>query len=69
MHSHSIFCGLAAVKKPSILEDFALYPFSLQRDRSATSEVDFGRGEIADALVIASEIVVGDEYINLCFES
>ena len=34
----------------------------------ASPEVDIGRGEIIDALVIAPVVVVGDERVDLSFE-
>ena len=36
-------------------------PFSFQQDGLTTSEVDVGRRQIVDALVVAQVIVVGDE--------
>ena len=36
-------------------------PFSLCQDGGPTTEVDVGRGEIVDALVVAAVVVVVDE--------
>ena len=36
-------------------------PFSFQQDGLTASEVDVGRRQIVDALVVAQVIVVGDE--------
>ena len=58
------------MKKPSILkvrkilyviDGFAFDPFSFQQDGLTASEVDVGRRQIVDALVVAQVIVVGDE--------
>jgi hypothetical protein len=56
---------LYAVKQPTVLDGFAFDPFSFQQDGLTASEVDVGRGEIMDALVIA--VVVRDEFIDLSF--
>ena len=45
---------------------FDLLPFD--QDSLAAPEVDIGRGEVAEALVIAPMIVMGDEGVNLGFE-
>ena len=43
-------------------------PFSFCQDGRAASEVDVGRGEIVDALVVSAVVVVGDEGLDLGFE-
>ena len=43
-------------------------PFSLSQDGGTAPEVDVGRGEIVDALVVAVVIVVVDEGRDLGFE-
>ena len=63
-----MLCGLNVVKQPTVLDGFAFDPFSFQQDGLAASEVDVGRGEIVDALMIAPVIVVRDERIDLSFE-
>ena len=40
-------------------------PFSFDEDGLAPPEVDIGRGEIAQALVVAGMVVVLDEGVNL----
>ena len=45
---------------------FDLLPFD--QDGLTASEVDVGGGEVAQALVIAPMIVVGDEGVDLGFE-
>ena len=60
--------GLFVVKQPTVLDGLAFDPFSLQQDRLTAPEVDVGRGEIVDALVIAPVVVVRDECIDLSFE-
>ena len=44
----------------SVLDGFAFDPFSFQQDGLTASEVDVGRRQIVDALVVAQVIVVGD---------
>ncbi len=51
-----------------LVDGFAFDPFSLQNDGLAASEVDAGRGEIAEALVVASVVVVLDEGLDLRLE-
>ena len=43
-------------------------PFSLSQDGGTAPEVDVGRGEIVDALVVSVVIVVVDEGRDLGFE-
>ena len=45
----------------SVLDGFAFDPFSFQQNCLTASEVDVGRRQIVDALVVAQVIVVGDE--------
>ena len=52
----------------SLANSPSLDPFSLQQNGLATSEVDVGRGEIVEALVIAPVVVVLDEGGDLGFE-
>ena len=60
--------GLFVVKQPTVLHSLAFDPFSFQQDGLIAPEVDVGRGEIVDALVIAPVVVVRDECIDLSFE-
>jgi hypothetical protein len=46
----------------------AFDPFSLPQDGLAASEVDVGRGQIVDALVVAAVVVVGHEGFDLIFQ-
>ncbi len=48
-----------------VLDCFAFDPFSLQQDGLAPSEVDIGRREVFQALVVSLVIVVADELIDL----
>ena len=52
----------------SVLDGLSFDPFSFKQDGLAASEVDVGRGEIGDALVVSQVIVVGDEVADLGFE-
>ena len=63
-----MLCGLFVVKQPTVLDGLAFDPFSFQQDGLTAPEVDVGRGEIVDALVIAPVVVVRDERIDLSFE-
>ena len=63
-----MLCGVFVVKQATVLHGFAFDPFSFQQDGLASPEVDVGRGEIIDALVIAPVVVVRDERIDLSFE-
>ena len=63
-----MLCGLAAVLQATVLDGLSFDPFSFKQDGLAASEVDVGRGEIGDALVVSQVIVVGDEVIDPGFE-
>ena len=63
-----MLCGLAAVMQASGFDGLAFDPFSLQQDGLATPEVDVGRSEVGDTLVVSQVIVVGDEVADLLFE-
>ena len=47
------------------LDSLSFDPFSLLQDGLAASEVDIGRGEVLQALVIASMVVLIDKGIDL----
>ena len=51
-----------------VFHGLSLDPFSLQQNGVAAPEVDVGRGEIVEALVVAPVIVVLDEGGDLGFE-
>ena len=44
-----------------MVDGLSLDPFSLQQDGVAAPEVDVGRGEVVEALVVSPMIVVFDE--------
>jgi hypothetical protein len=61
-----ILCSLLAVHQAGDCLAFDSFPFD--QDGLATSEVDVGGRQIADALVVASVVVVGDEGLDVGFE-
>src|SRR6266487_3419683 len=60
--------GLQPVLQAAISNGLSLDPFSFGQDGWAASEVDVGRGEIVDALVVAAVVVVVDKGRDLGFE-
>ncbi len=52
----------------SVCDGCSLDAFSLGEDCLGPAEVDVGRGQIVDALMIADVVVVFDEGVNLPFE-
>jgi hypothetical protein len=56
------------MKQAALPDGFVFDPFPFQHDGLAASEVDVGRGEIAEALVVSAMIVVLDEGGDLPFE-
>ena len=60
--------GGLAVLQAALFECLSFDPFSLQQDGLTAPEVDVGRRQIAQALVIALMIVVADERIDLRFK-
>jgi len=54
-----------AIKQAPVFDGLSFDPFSLQQDGLTASEVDIGRCEIAQALVIAVVIVMLNERIDL----
>jgi hypothetical protein len=67
-HLLRMLSGLAAMVKTSILNGLWFDPFSIKQDGLASSEVDIGRSEIGDALVVSQMIIVSDEVADLGFE-
>ena len=63
-----MLCGLAAMVKTSILNGLSFDPFSFKQDGLASPEVDVGRGEIGDALVVSQIIIMRDEVADPGFE-
>ena len=51
-----------------LFDGLSLDPFSLQQNGLAASEVDVGRSEIVEALMVAPVVVVLDEGRDLAFE-
>jgi hypothetical protein len=49
---------MSFVKQASVLDGFAFDPFSFQQNGLTAPEVDIGRRQIVDALVVAQVIVV-----------
>ena len=60
--------GLQPVLQAAISNGLSLDPFSIGQDGWAASEVNVGRGEIVDALVIAAVVVVVNEGRDLGFK-
>ena len=56
------------MKQAALFDGFAFDPFPFQRDDIAAPEVDVGRGEIVEALVVAAVVVMIDERRDLPFE-
>ena len=52
----------------SVCDSCSLDALSLDEDCLGPAEVDVGRGQIVDALMIADVVVVFDEGVNLPFE-
>ena len=56
------------MQQAALLDGLAFDPFAFGEDGLTPAEVDVGRGEVIDALVIAAVIVVLDEGRHLPFE-
>ena len=56
-----MLCGPAAMVQASVLDGLSFDPFSFKQDGLTASEVDIGRGEIGDALMVSQVIVMSDE--------
>lgn len=52
----------------SFLHGLAFDPFSFQQDGLTASEVDVGRSQVVEALVVAVVIVVFDKPVDGCFK-
>src|SRR3954470_589469 len=61
-------CGVGVMLQAAIGDGLAFDPFAFEEDGLAASEVDVGRGEIAEALMMAAMIVVLDEGRDLALE-
>ena len=60
--------GLPTMQQASVCDGLSFDPFPFDEDGLATSEVDVGRCQVAQALVVSQMIVVGDEGADLGFE-
>jgi hypothetical protein len=60
--------GLAAVLQASGFDGVAFDPFSFQQDGLTAPEVDIGRRQVADALVVPEMVEIGDEVVDLLLE-
>src|SRR3954470_20089376 len=60
--------GPAAMKQASVLDCLSFDPFSFKQDDLAASEVDIGRSEIGNALVVSEMVIVSDEVADPGFE-
>src|SRR5580704_5581160 len=63
-----MLCDLPTVQQAAIGDCLSFDPFPFDQNGLAPPEVDVGGRQIADALVIAQVIVVGDEGLDLSFE-
>ena len=67
-HLNLMLSGLAAMLQASGFDGVAFDPFSFQQDGLTTPEVDVGRRQVGDALVVSQMVVVGDEVADLDLE-
>ena len=56
------------MQQAAVLDGLSFDPFPLHEDCLAAPEVDVGRRQVADALVVTKVIIVGDEGIDLGLE-
>ena len=56
------------MEQASVLDGLSFDPFSFKQDGLASAEVDIGRGEVGDALMVSQVIVVSDELADLGLE-
>jgi len=63
-----MLCGLLVMQEASFCDCLSFDPFPFDEDGSAASEVDVGRRQVAEALVVSAVIVVGDEGSDAGFE-
>jgi hypothetical protein len=57
------------MKQSPLFDSLSLDPFSLHQDYLAAAEVNVGRSEIVEALMIAPMIVMLDKGLDLSFRS
>ena len=60
--------GFGLVVQAAVSDGVSFDPFAFEQDGLAASEVDVGRGEIVEALVVSAMVVVLDEGRDLGFE-
>ena len=63
-----MLCGLPVMQQASVCDGLSFDSFPFHEECLAAAEVDVGRGQVADALVVTQVIVVGDEGVDLGFE-
>jgi hypothetical protein len=63
-----MLCNLPTVQQAAVGDGLSFDPFPFDQNGLATSEIDVGGRQIADAFVIAQVIVVSDEGLDLGFE-
>jgi hypothetical protein len=63
-----MLCGFLTVQQARIGDCLSFDPFPFDQNGLAPPEVDIGWRQIANALMIAQVIVVGDEGLDLGFE-
>ena len=63
-----MLCGLLLVQQAAIGNGLSFDPFPFDENGLASAEVDDSGRQVADALMIAQVIVVGDEGLDLGFE-
>jgi hypothetical protein len=63
-----MLCGLLSMQQAAICNCLSFDPFSFDQNGLASPEVDVGGRQVADALMIAQVIVIGDEGLDLGFE-
>src|SRR4030095_218769 len=56
-----MLCGDVAMVQATAMDGLSFDPFSFQKDGLAAPEVDVGRCQVGDALVVSQMVVVGDE--------
>jgi len=56
------------VDQAALLDGLSLDAFAVEQDGLAAAEMDVGRGQVAQALVVTLVIVVGDEGLDLRLE-
>ena len=56
-----MLCGLPMMQQAAVLDGLSFDPFSFEQDGVASAEVNIGRRQVADGLVVAPVVVVIDE--------